>query len=184
MPGPQQTKSQLERGSTVGFRRWGARKWDERKAEAIRTRDASVPVDLVAVPAAIAPSEVQRLMHVADEVDEELEGLLHEVGCAGRDGGGEAACGRGAAHKVGQDGADVLYRVEDVRALLARPAVRAGEDAVVRRVVADRADVVQLRGPARAEADLVGPGGDRREVARRVAVGLGLVGAEDGTDGV
>jgi hypothetical protein len=51
-------------------------------------------------------------------------------------------------------------------------------------VVADRADVVQLRGPARAEADLVGPGGDRREVARRVAVGLGLVGAEDGTDGV
>jgi len=130
---------------------------------------------------------VQRLVHVADKVDEELERLERGVGR------------RGAADKVGQDGADILYGVEDVGAIGARPAVRAGELAAVRQVVADAFGVVQWGGPACAEADLVGPSGDGREVAGRVAVRSRrlsvistvaaaiaraiAVGTEDGADG-
>ena len=131
---------------------------------------------LVAVPTAIAAAQVQRLVHVAEEVDEELERLERGVGR-----------GAAAADKVGQEGGDVLDGVEDVGALFARPAVRAGELAAVRRVVADALGVVQRGGPARAEADLVGPGGDGREVARRVAAAAVAraiaVGTEDGADG-
>ena len=140
---------------------------------------------LVAVPTSIATAEVQRLVHVAGKVDEELERLERGVG----------RCGAG--NKGRQDGADVLYGVEDVGAIGARPAVRAGELAVVRRVVAHAFGVVQWGGPVRAEADLVGPGGDGREVARRVAVrerrpsvscssaaaGAIAVRTEDGADG-
>ena len=135
---------------------------------------------LVAVPTFIAATKVQRLMHVADKVNEKLERLL---------GGARSTIIRHegrrqrAAGKVGQDGADVVYGVEDVGELGARPAVRAGELAVVRRVVAHAFGVVQRGGPVRAEADLVGPGGDRREVARRVGVDI-AVGTEDGADGV
>jgi hypothetical protein len=113
---------------------------------------------LVAVPTSIATTKVQRLVHVSGEMDEELERLESGVG----------RCGAG--DKGGQDGADVLYGVEDVGAIGARPAVRAGELAVVWRVVAHAFGVVQWGGPVRPEADLVGPGGDGREVARRVAI--------------
>jgi len=100
-------------------------------------------------------------MHVAHKVNEELECLL----------GGILPIHQGAAAgKVGQDGADVLDGVEDVGALGVGPAIRAGELAVVGRVVADAFGEVQRGGPAHTEAVLVGPGGDRREVARRVAV--------------
>jgi hypothetical protein len=115
-------------------------------------------MDLVAVPAAITAAEVERLVHVAGKVDEELERL-------------EGGVGRGrAGDEICQDRAHVLDRVEDVGAVAARPAIRAGELAVVRRVVAHAFGVVQRGGPVRAEADFVGPGGDGREVARRVAV--------------
>jgi len=114
------------------------------------------------VPTASAAAKVQRLMHVAQKVNEELERLL---------GGGILPVRQGAAvGKVGQDGADVLDGVEDVGALGTGPAVRAGELAVVGRVVADAFGEVQWGGPVRAPADVVGPGGDGREVARRVAV--------------
>ena len=135
------------------------------------------------VPPAKPAAKVQRLMHVAQKVNEELERLL----------GGILPVRQGAAvGKVGQDGADVLDGVEDVGALGAGPAVRAGELAVVRRVVADAFGEVQRGGPVRAPADLVSPGGDGREVARRVAVHSRLylpaadtiaLRTEDGADG-
>ena len=143
---------------------------------------------LVTVPTAIATAKVQRLMHIAQKVDEELERLRSRRRAIRRD----RRRRQGAADKVGQDGADVLYGVEDVGALGARPAVRAGELAVVGRVVVDAFGVVQRGRPARAEADFVGPGGDRREVARRrgavrslllVSADAIAVGIEDGADG-
>jgi hypothetical protein len=75
-----------------------------------------------------------------------------------------------------------LDRVEDVGTLLPLPAVGAGEEAVVRGVVAGGTDVVQRRGPSVAETDLVRPGGHCREIARRVWADL-IVGGEDGADG-
>lgn len=120
-------------------------------------------------------------MHVTDKVNEELERLFSRSRSTIRHGRRQRTAG-----KVGQDGADVVYGVEDVGELGAGPAVRAGELAVVRRVVAHAFGVVKRGGPVRAEADLVGPGGDRREVTRRVDVGVGVditFGTEDGADG-
>ena len=112
-------------------------------------------------------------MHIAQKVNEELERLLRRLGrSTTRDGRRRAA---GAGSKVNQDGADVMYGVEDVDALAAHPAVLAGKLAVVRRVVADTFAKVQRGGPR--GAIIVGPGGDGREVARRA------VGTEDGADG-
>jgi len=116
-------------------------------------------------------------MHISQKVNEELERLLRRslIG---------STCARRrrqrAADKVGQDGADVPYGVEGVDALATHPAVRAGELAVVGRVVADAFGEVQRGGPR--SAVVVGPGGDRREVARRVAAAI-TVGTEDGADG-
>jgi hypothetical protein len=150
-----------------------------------RTRGSSVPVYLVTVPAAIAPAKVQRLMHVAGEMDQKLERLLRQRGSIRR------RLGQGPADEMGEDGADVVDGVEDVRAFFAGPAVRAREAAVVRWVVTRAVDEVQRGGPARVHADLVRPCGDRREVARRrggtrgprwSAVAI-TVGAEDGADG-
>lgn len=39
---------------------------------------------LVAVSAAITSTKVQRLMHIADEMDEEFERFLRELGGSGR----------------------------------------------------------------------------------------------------
>lgn len=155
--------------TSVGVHRQG------RKKRTTRTRHSSVPKHLVIVPTTIAAAKVQRLMHIAQKVNEELECLLRRLrrSTTTRDGRQRAA---GAGSKVDQDGADVPYGVEDVDALAAHPAVLAGKLTVVRRVVADAFAEVQWGGPR--GAIVVGPGGDRREVARR-AVG----GTEEGADG-
>jgi len=67
----------------------------------------SSPMHLVTVPAAITSAKVQRLMHIAHEMDEELERLLRELGTGRRRG-------QRATDKVGQNGASVLYGVENV----------------------------------------------------------------------
>ena len=136
-----------------------------------RTRDTIIPMHLVAVPTAIPIGEVQRLMHIASEMNEELERFLGQHWCCSGRCGADAGAG-GSMHKVDQDRADVLDRVEDVDPVLSVPAARAREEAVVRRVITDGTDIVQRRGPARVETDLVSPGGHRREVARRVVSGL------------
>ena len=114
------------------------------------------------------------MMHISQKVNEELECLLRRrlIGST------RARRRQRTADKVGQDGADVPYGVEGVDALATHPAVRAGELAVVGWVVADAFGEVQRSGPR--SAVVVGPGGDRREVARRVAI---AVGTEDGADG-
>ena len=118
-------------------------------------------------------------MHVTNEMNEELERLLYSCIGAGATGG----LRRG--DKVGQDRRDVLDGVEHVTARVSLPAVRAGEETIVGRVVAGGTDVVQRRGPPRAEADLVGPGGHGGEVAWCVTANARVrVGCEDGTDGV
>ena len=113
-------------------------------------------------------------MHIAQKVNEELERLLRRLRRSTTRNGRQRAAGAGS--KVDQDGGDVLYGVEDVDALAAHPAVLAGKLAVVRRVVADAFAEVQRGGPR--GAIIVGPGGDRREVAR-CAVG----GTEEGANG-
>jgi len=75
-------------------------------------------------------------MHVADEMDQKLERLLRQLGRTRR------RLHQGPADEIGEDGADVVDGVEDVRAFFAGPAVRAREAAVVRRVVARAVDEV------------------------------------------
>jgi hypothetical protein len=65
----------------------------EKKGErqGTRTRLSSVPLHLEVVPTAITRGEVQRLMHIAEEMDEELERELwssvrHRLGPAGKVG--------------------------------------------------------------------------------------------------
>ena len=141
-----------------------------------RTHHSSVPEHLVIVPTAIPTAKVQRLMHISQKVNEELERLRRRVGST------RGRRRRRAAGKVGQDGTDVPYGVEGVDALATHPAVRAGELAVVGRVVADAFGKVQWGGPG--SAVFIGPGGDRRKVARRVAAAATIaVGTEDGADG-
>jgi len=101
---------------------------------------------------------VQQLVHVANKVDEELEHLERGIGR------------RRAADKVGQDGADILYGVEDVGMIGTRPAVHAGELAAVQQVVTDAFGVVQWGGPACVEADLVSPSGNGRKIAGYITV--------------
>jgi hypothetical protein len=122
---------------------------------------------------------MQRLMHVTNEMDEELERLLCSCVGVGTTGGFRRA------DKVDQDRRDVLDAVEYVTACVSLPTVCAREETIVGRVIAGGADVVQRRGPPRVEADLVSPGGYGREVAWCVAAYPRVrVGCEDGTDGV
>ena len=151
----------------------------------LRTRVTPTKDDFDAVRTTVASSQMQRLMHIAHEMNEKLERLQclprsHRVGAGA---GGR----RRPADKVGEDRRDVLDGVEDVAARISFPAVRTGEETVVRGVVAGSADVVQRRRPPHVVAVLVGPGGHGRKVARWVAVGADhrvTIGREDGTDGV
>ena len=118
-------------------------------------------------------------MHVTSEMDEELERLL--CPCVGA----SARAGPRCADKVGQDRRDVLDSVEHVTARVSLPAISAGEEAVVRWVVARGADVVQRRGPPGVVADLVGPGGHGGEITRCVDANTGVrIGRENRTDGI
>lgn len=52
-----------------------------------RTRDPVAPMHFITVSAAVASTKVQRLMHIANEMDEELERFLCQLGGSGRRGG-------------------------------------------------------------------------------------------------
>ena len=142
-----------------------------------RTRVPPIEGHFDAVCTTFTSRQMQWLMHITNKVNEELECLL----CPCVNAGG----GPRRADKVGQDRRDVLDGVEHVTARMPCPTVSAGEETVVRWVVARGADVVQWCGPPGAETDLVGPGGHGREVARCADANARVcIGCENGTDGV
>lgn len=55
----------------------------EWKSTGTRTRDSVVPMHLIAISATITSSDVQWLMHIADEMDEELERFQRQLGGCG-----------------------------------------------------------------------------------------------------
>jgi hypothetical protein len=136
----------------------------EEGAKKHATGDSSVPIHLVAVPATITAAKVQRLMHISHKMNQKLEGLLREFRGTRVPGGGLG----GPADEIGEDGGDVVNGVQDVGVLFTGPAICAWETTVVRWVVVGAVYEVQWGGPTGAEADLVCPCGDRREVAWRV----------------
>jgi hypothetical protein len=81
---------------------------------------------------------VQWVMHIANEINEELEHFLCQLRGSGHCGGWWPL------HKVGQDRADIMDRIEDVDALFFCPAIRTREATIVQGVVASGVDEVQL----------------------------------------
>jgi hypothetical protein len=89
----------------------------KRHTQSMRTGVAAAKEDLVTVPATVAPSQVERHVHVANEVDKELERFRRAV----------VVRGRALASILSEDAGHVPNRAEYVCALLAGPVSRSRE---------------------------------------------------------
>ena len=135
-----------------------------------RTRHPAIPRDPRPVSAFVPPAHVQRLVHVAHPVYEELESLT-----------------RGAdtlfpSREVAQDMRDVPERGEDVLVRSTLPALWAREGAGIRGHVVERIDVVHRCSVAilRLAADLVCPGGNGCEMTWGICFGARMKGGRGG----